>query len=96
MKFLIIFVISILSFSALAEQRIQKLFSNGEVKAGHVSLFLDDGEIVHFHKGNRALLDKVRSAFNNLSIIDTIKISANNGAADIIADIKIISVPLGK
>lgn len=93
MKFLVIMLTLVMSFSALAEQRIQKLFSNGEIKAGYVSLFLSDGEIVHFHKNNSSLLSKARSAYNNSSVINTIKVSVNSESADIIADINILSSP---
>ncbi len=93
MKRIIIFLVITLSLSASAQQKIEKLLYNGEIKAGYVSLFLDDGEIVHFHKSDDTLLAKVKNAFNNLAIIETVKISLNTESADIIADINIISVP---
>ena len=54
-----------MSTSAFASQRISKFFQNGEILEDHMSLFLDDGEIVHFEIENTELAETAKLAFDN-------------------------------
>jgi hypothetical protein len=77
----------VISFTAFAEYKIEQLFENGEYLDGHVSLFLDNGEIVHFSKNSSELLSKARSAFENERQIEITKVSNSSSQADLITDI---------
>ena len=81
-----LFVYSI-SFMAFAQYKIEQLFENGEYLDGHVSLFLDNGEIVHFSSKSSELLFRAKLAFDNEHEIEITKISNSSSQADLISDI---------
>jgi hypothetical protein len=63
------------------------MFEDGEYLENHISLFLDNGEIVHFSKENSELLENARDSFEKQSQIDITKLSNNSGQADFISSI---------
>jgi hypothetical protein len=86
-KIILALFVYVISFTAFAEYKIEQLFENGEYLDGHVSLFLDNGEIVHFSNNSSELLSKARSAFENERQIEITKVSNSTSQADLISDI---------
>ena len=51
----VLFITLLMSVSLWANQKVVQLFGEDEFKAGFVTAFLDDGEIVHIKNSNQAL-----------------------------------------
>lgn len=91
MKTLVIALLIISSFSAHASKRIQKIFENGSLLRNHVSLFLSDGEIVHFDQANHELLTKAKSALENSFFVEFERLSSRStDTADIVTNITLL------
>ncbi len=77
--------------SSFASQKIEKVFEDESLMKGHVTLFLSDGEIVHFKKENVDLLNKVKTAFKtSSSILMTKRGQVSSNTADKIESITLL------
>lgn len=93
MKFLIAALGATFIFSAYASQKIERIFEDESLKKDYITLFLSDGEIVHFDKNNSDLLNKSKLALKNSSVILFDKTGVESpDTADRIKSITVISL----
>ena len=93
MKFFTFLILTLLSFSAMASQKIQKIFEESPLLNDHSTLFLSDGEIVHFDRTNLDLLGKAKSALENSFFVEFEKeneTASDSDTAAIVTDIYLL------
>lgn len=90
MKTLIMLTALAFTSSAFAELRITKIFLNGEISQDKVSLFLENGEIVHFPQAQKELVQTAREAFENQLKFTLTKTTQNEKEADLISQINVL------
>ena len=64
-------LLCLFTVSAQAQDRIIKLFQNNEYLENHITLFLDNGEIVHVPHKSEALKNKIINAYVNKEAIES-------------------------
>ncbi|MBD66681.1 MAG: hypothetical protein CME62_15845 [Halobacteriovoraceae bacterium] len=85
MKLLVLLGMMIATTFALAEERrIIQIHENGEYLSGHITLFLDNGEIVHFDNKNKDLMAQARAALKSNFYISINKLTDRAEQSDLI------------
>ncbi len=86
----VLFITLLMSVSLWANQKVVQLFGEDEFKAGFVTAFLDDGEIVHIKNSNQALIEKIELAFKQSQPIALEKKNTGEDKASLVEDIQIV------
>lgn len=87
MKFIFAALIVLFCMEGFASQKIEQIHENGLYLDNYTSLFLNDGEIVHFKSTNLELLELAKSAVENSFFVEFEKEDQNENTADIITNI---------
>ena len=99
MKIFILLTSFVLSLSASANQKVQQIFDTSPLLEGYSTIFLSDGEIVHFDQDNTKLMEKAQSAFENSFFVELVKDdkeSISDDTAAIIIDLYTLPALLKK
>ena len=93
MKNLLLLIISILlAFPAFAAKKIERILELNDLKEDHLSLFMDDGEIVHINSADTKTIEKSHEALEKSYLVELVKKTNSSDKADILIDIKLIPV----